>query len=95
MGGTDRPSTNHDRPAGVAFRFQASEHFVSASAAESRHILSEHPSWADFADDAEHFKPQAGASPSQPVAFSGGADVLAGPAAADEVNGQERLKRLG
>ena|SRR6266481_155110 len=80
------PSTHHDRPAGVACSFQRSKYAVRPSSSQIRNVLNEEPVGPDFADDPEHLPPQPAAFPgkSRPSACDG--NVLAGEAAADEVD---------
>lgn len=82
----DVSSTHHERPAGVARRLQIAEDDICAATAQSRHVLDEHPAWTELADDAGEFVPEPAAVAVEAVAEAGGADVLAGEAAADEVD---------
>jgi len=85
---TDRPRTHHDRPAGVTFRFQTSEHCIRPSASQSRNIFCEHTSGSHFRNDPEHFKPQAALFSAKSRTFSGGGNIGAWKSPADDINGQ-------
>jgi hypothetical protein len=86
----DVSSTHHERPCGVARRFQVAEHGICAATAQSRHVLDEHPAWPKLADDPGEFAPESAAVPAlDPGAAAGGGDVLAGEAAGDEVDALE------
>ncbi len=78
-------STHHERPAGVARRFQPGEDPVRAANAQCRDVLNQHPSRAAFADEAQHVLPQATPLPVQSCTGTGWADVLTREAAADEI----------
>jgi hypothetical protein len=54
------PSTHHERPAGVADRFQRSEYPVRASSSDCRHVLKACPSRSDFIDKPEGLEEQPG-----------------------------------
>jgi hypothetical protein len=79
--------THHGRPAGVACSFQVREDLVSAFILEVRNVLNEDPMGSEFSNDAGVFKPET-ASLKESALFASGcsAKVLAGEAAADEVN---------
>jgi len=84
---SNRPSAHHDRPDGVACRFQVSDNEVRAASSESRNVLSEHPTRHEFTDDAEHFTPQAASFSSLDAeTLPGNADVLAGESACDDID---------
>jgi hypothetical protein len=51
-------STHHERPAGVARRFQVTEHPVRAVSSEPRDVLNEYPTGSQLAHDPVHFSPQ-------------------------------------
>jgi hypothetical protein len=85
--GADVASTHHERPAGVARRLQVAEDGIRAATAQSRHVLDEHPAWAEFADDAGELAPEAAAVAREANAPTCGGDILAGEAARDEVDG--------
>jgi hypothetical protein len=88
--GADVSSTHHERPAGVARRLQVAEDDICAATAQSRHVLDEHPAWAELADNAGELPPESAAvSGVDARAFAGDRDVLAGESAGDEVNGLE------
>lgn len=89
----DRPSTDHERPCVVADFFQVSENPVSASSTQSRDVLNEAPRRAYSGDDPRQFLPETGACSSDPGTLPGGADVLAGESAGDEIDSSP--KRLG
>ena len=78
-------STHHDRPAGVAERFQIIEHPVAASASERRAVLSNNPTRSDLVDEPGHLEPEAASFSGKPSATTGGADVLARKSAGDDV----------
>jgi len=78
------PSTNHDRPAGVAECFQRSEHCVSSSSSEIRAVLKSEPTRASFSDNSDCFEEEAAALAFDAFAFGVGAgNVLAGWASDD------------
>jgi hypothetical protein len=84
---SDMDSTDHARPPGVAKRFQVSENPVCAAISESRHVFSNDPRRADFSDKAGKFAPQSASRAVKADSLSSNADVLAGEAATDGVNG--------
>jgi hypothetical protein len=84
-------STHHERPSGVACSFQVAEDPIRAATAESRDILSDDPTWLDFADNSRILRPQPGPSPFDARALAGARDILAGEAAADEVDGSDAV----
>jgi len=55
------PSTHHERPAGVAERFQRSENPVCASSTEARDVLKACPNRSDFVDEADGLEEKSGA----------------------------------
>ena len=85
----DVSSTHHERPAGVARRFQITEDDICAATAQSRHVLDEHPAWLEFADEAGELAPEAAALAGDAFAFPRARDVLTGEAAGDAVDGLE------
>jgi hypothetical protein len=86
--GANRPSTHHDRPAGVPEFFQTSEHCIASSAAQSRYIFSEYPSRSNLVNDSQHLEPETRPLAFDPLAFAGRRDVLAGETSADDVDGK-------
>lgn len=83
---TGMDSPHHERPAGVAERFQVREHPVSSESSEPRDVLSEDPIGSQFGHDPSHFVPQAGTLSVEAGALAGNADVLAREASGDEIN---------
>jgi hypothetical protein len=83
---SDRPSTHHHRPCVVTERLQVSENPVSASSSQSRDILNEDPRRTTLANEPRHFLPETGACSSDPGTLPGGANVLAGESAGDEID---------
>jgi hypothetical protein len=83
----DMDSTHHARPPSVTECFQVSENPVCAAISERRHVFSNDPSWADFSDKSGKFAPQSASGAIKADTFSGNADVLAGEATTDCVNG--------
>ncbi len=81
-----RPSTHHERRAGVPEFFQRSENVVSASSAQSRDVLNEQPRGSEFSDDAPHLPPQAGSGCVDTAALARGGDILTGETACDEIH---------
>jgi hypothetical protein len=79
-------STHHDRFAGVAERFQVSEHPVRASSAQRRYVLNDCEKWSDLCDDAGELCPEPRSLPLEAGSLSCNADILAGEAPADEVS---------
>jgi hypothetical protein len=88
--GSNVVSTHHERPAGVAFRFQIFEHPVSSESAEARHVLSEHPTGSHLSHDPEHLAPQPGACGgvvrAEAGSLAGKGYVLAGKSSGHKVN---------
>lgn len=85
---TDGTSRNNKRPAGVAKRFQVSEHSVESQCDESRSIFSKHPSGPDVRNDVAHSRPEpSGVASSPPPA--GETDGLARESATDEIDGSK------
>jgi hypothetical protein len=83
--GSDVPSTDHERPAGVAEGLQCSEHGVSAPSSEISAVLKSEPTRAALSDEADSFEEEAAALPFDALAFGvGGANILAGRASDDE-----------
>lgn len=83
----DVSSTHHERPAGVARRFQIAEDDICPATAQRRHVLDEHPAWPEFADDAGDLPPEATPVPVfEAGAFPRRRDILAGEAAGDEID---------
>ncbi len=80
-------TTHHARPAGVVCSFQVTEHDVSAVSFEVRNVLNKDPIWSDFSDDSGILEPES-ASFEESAFFPAcsDAEVLAGEAAADEVD---------
>ncbi len=91
MRGTDVTSTHHERPAGVAERFQVTEDGICAATAQSRHVFDEHPPWAEFTEDPGKLAPESAPLPAEPDAFARCGDVLAGEAAGDEIDALKGL----
>jgi len=85
----DRPSTHHDRPAGVAFLFQVREYPVATSASQSRNIFNQHKSRSNFSNDPPHLKPQPALLAVYSRALARAANVSAWESATDDVNGQQ------
>lgn len=84
MVGSDVPSTDHKRPAGVAEGFQCSEDGVSSPSSEIRAVFKSEPTRADLSDDADSFEVEPAALAFDTFAFGIGAgDVLAGWASDD------------
>jgi hypothetical protein len=83
--GTDVFSTNHERPAGVAERFQCSENGVSPPSSEISAVLKSEPTRSDFSDDTGGFEVETRPLALDAFAFGvGGADILAGRGADDD-----------
>ncbi len=85
-------SAHHERPAGVAQCFQPGADPVRAADAQSRAVLSHHPTGSQFGDEALHLVPEAAAGAAEAAALSGGADILAGETPADEVGGADAVR---
>lgn len=86
---TESFKTHHGRPAGVACSFQVSDDPVSADILEIRNVLNEYPAGLEFADDAGVFDPEDGTVSdveSTLLASGSATEVLAGEAAADEID---------
>jgi len=84
--GADVVSTHHERPAGVAFRFQSTAHDIRAASTERRHVLSNDPTGSHFAHEPQVLEPQSAAGAVEAGAFPCDADVLAGKATDDGVD---------
>lgn len=84
---TEKFSTHHGRPAGVACSFQVREDLVSGDIFEVRNVLNEDPTGSEFSDDSCVFVPET-APPVESALLAPGSDaeVLAGEAAADEID---------
>jgi hypothetical protein len=83
----DRPSTHHERPDGVAERFQISNNPVSPSSSQSRDVLNQHPAGHEFANEAEHLTPQAGSfAVIDAESFPRAGNILTGETSTDEVD---------
>jgi hypothetical protein len=65
---------------------KSSQDSAKATCAEHGTVLHEDESWSNVADHPEHLEPQRTAITLEPRAFAGAADVLAGEAAADDVD---------
>ena len=87
VGRADICSTDHERFNGVACCFQVIVHPVIASSSKSRYVFSDDPSWSALSDDAGVLGPQSAALAVDAGSPAGQADVLAGEAAADDVDG--------
>ncbi len=77
-------STHHERPAGVARSLQPGKHPVRTANAQRRDVLNHHPTRSALAHEAELVLPQAASLTIQPGPGSGGTDILAWEATADE-----------
>jgi hypothetical protein len=85
--GAGMHSTHHERPCGVAERFQARENPVDSSSAEARNVLKCDPTGSKFADEPDGVEEQAGSFAIDPApACVGGAGVLAGRGTGHKVN---------
>ena len=84
-------SAHHERPAGVAQCFQPGADPVRAADAQSRAVLSHHPSGSQLGDEALHLVPKAAACAVESAALPGRADILAREATADEVGGVDAV----
>jgi hypothetical protein len=82
-------STHHERPCGVAECFQVGQYPIRAATSESRDVLSDNPMRLDLADEPRELGPETGPAALDPGALAGATDVLAGEAAADEVDRQK------
>jgi hypothetical protein len=82
---TGMDSTHHDRPAGVAKRFQVSEHLVSRCSAQARDVLNDNPRGSCLLDDSCELRPEVPCIVASP-ATAGDRVRLAGEAAGNEVN---------
>jgi hypothetical protein len=90
VGGADMASTHHERPAGVARRFQVTEHPVSAVSSEPRDVLNEYPTGSQLAHDPVHFSPQpAAVACFDALLLPRDRHVLAREASGDEIDGPE------
>lgn len=70
--------------------FQVREDDVCAVITEIRNVLNKNPIWSEFTDDSGELEPETGSvDESSFFVPSGNADVLAGEAAADEIDGLE------
>jgi hypothetical protein len=78
-------STHHDRPAGVAERFQVSEDFVSRCSAKARDVLNDNPRRSCLLDDSCELRPEVPCIVASP-ATAGDRVRLAGKTAGNEVN---------
>jgi hypothetical protein len=58
MLGIHGASWNSERLAGVAFTLQISKHAVECQTDDSRHILTNDPSWPCLSYDSEHLRPE-------------------------------------
>ena len=85
MGRAGMGSTHHQRPAGVARRFQSGEHPVRAVDAQRRDVLSDYPIGSAFLDQPQHLEPEGAAPAVEAGPRPGVADVLAGEAAAQHL----------
>ena len=90
MGCSGMESTHHDRPVGVAERFQVREHPVSRKASDARNVLSDNPSRSAFADEPGELRPQV-ALVCGAATLAGETEGLAREAAADEVWGWDAV----
>ena len=86
--GSDRPSTHHDRPDGVADSFQRTGDPVIAASLESRNVLNEEPSGSESAGEAEEVPPGEAAArvPVDAFALAGDRHVLTGKTAGEDVH---------
>lgn len=92
MVGADVVSTDHERPAGVAERFQRSEDRVCAPSSEISAVLKSEPTRSDFSDDANGFKEETGALAFDALTLGVGAgDVLAGRASDDDAGKSSKV----
>ena len=82
-------SVHHERPAGVARRFQAAEDDVGSPSAEMSDVLSEYPTGSQLAHEPQHLPPQSAALAVHALLGSCAADVLAGEAAGQDADGRE------
>jgi hypothetical protein len=78
-------STHHERPAGVAKRFQVSEHFVSRCSSKARDVLNDNPSRPCLRDDSCELRPEVPCIVASP-ATAGDRVRLAWEPAGNEVN---------
>jgi hypothetical protein len=80
-------SAHHERPAGVARRFQLGEHPVRASSSKARNILSDDPRRSELGDDPGELENESAArSVDASAGVIGGADVLAGRRSGNDVD---------
>jgi|SRR6185312_14394069 len=79
-------STHHERPCGVACRFQAFEHDVSASYSEHRRVLNNNPRRKALVDKALEFEPEAGPASVKSGSAPCCGDILTGESAGEEIN---------
>lgn len=92
MVGADVVSTDHERPAGVAERFQRSEDRVCPASSEISAVLKSEPTRSDFSDDANGFKEEATTLAFDALALGVGAgDVLAGRASDDDAGKSSKV----
>ncbi len=85
-------SAHHERPAGVTQRFQPGADPVRAADAQSRAVLSHHPTGSQLGDEALHLVPEDTAGAVKSAALPGRADILAGKPAADEVGSVDAVR---
>ena len=81
----DIVSTHHERPSGVACRFQVGEDFVGSDSSEARYVLSKYPSGSEFSDESCVLGPEVPLV-CLPALLPSDRERLAGEAAADDVN---------
>ena len=94
MVGADIVSTHHARFAGVAERFQHSEHPVSAASSEVSAVLKSEPARAAIADQADGFEVESRTLAIDPAPFGvGDRDVLARRAADDDVGEHPKIRK--
>jgi hypothetical protein len=86
------PSTHHERPDGVSFRFQRSVYPVVAASSEARHVFKTNPTGSHFAHDPHGFPEQSRSCPVDPFAVRvRGAGVLAGRTPGHNVNWSDSI----
>lgn len=87
MVGPGMDSTHHERPAGVACRFQVKENLVSPENSEAMDVLNDDPSGSDSSNNPGVLSPESAASAREPFRFRtrGMTDVLAGEPSANKV----------
>ena len=73
----------------VADSVQVSPHLTQPALGARRDVFDDDPAWPEFADDSEILEPEAGPCAGEACAEAGATDILAGKAAADEVDGRE------